>query len=152
MVTDTLENYRLYTGLNENIKKALEYLATTNFDDMPTGKYTVVEEEIFAIVNEFETKDKIDCEPEAHVKFIDIQYIVKGIELFGYAPLLGRVPVVDYNEENDVAFYREEMTYLKLEAGMFIIFYPTDIHQPEVRAFEPMIVKKVVMKVRRQHF
>lgn len=149
MVTDTIENYRLYTGLSEPIKKAFEYLANTNFDEVAPGKYTIIEDEIYAIVNEFETKDKSDCQPEAHQKFIDIQYIVKGIELFGYAPLLGRLPVTDYDETNDVAFYREEMMYLKLEAGMFIIFYPTDIHQPEVRAFEPMMVKKVVMKIRR---
>ena len=148
MVTDTIENYRLYTGLGENIKKGLEYLAATNFETVAPGRYTIVENEIFAIVNEFETKDKSDCQPEAHVKYTDIQFIVKGIELFGYAPLLGRVPVTDYDEVNDVAFYREEMMYLQLEAGMFIIFYPTDIHQPEVRAFEPMTVKKVVMKVK----
>ena len=148
MVTDTIENYRLYTGLGENIKKGLEYLAETNFETVAPGRYTIVEDEIFAIVNEFKTKDKSECQPEAHVKFTDTQFIVKGIELFGYAPLLGRVPVTDYDEVNDVAFYREEMMYLQLEAGMFIIFYPTDIHQPEVRAFEPMTVKKVVMKVK----
>ncbi len=149
MVTDTIENYTLYTGLNENIKKALEYLAFTNFDEIPPGRYTVLGDTIFAIINEFETKDKGECQPEAHEQYIDIQYIVKGTELFGYAPLLDKLPVTDYNEENDVAFYREEMTYLKLDAGMFIIFFPTDIHQPEVRAFEPMLVKKVVMKVKR---
>ena len=149
MVTDTIDNYRLYTGLNENIKKALEYLATTNFEEIPPGRYSILDDNIFAIVNEFETKDKSECQPEAHIKYIDIQFIVMGIELFGYAPLLGKLPVTDYNEENDVAFYREEMTYLKLEAGMFIIFYPTDIHQPEVRAFESMLVKKVVVKVKR---
>lgn len=149
MVTDTIENYTLYTGLNEKIKKALEYLASTNFYEIPPGRYPVLDDTIFAIVNEFETKDKSECQPEAHEQYIDIQYIVKGTELFGYAPLLDKLPVTDYNEENDVAFYREEMTYLKLEAGMFIIFYPTDIHQPEVRAFEPMQVKKVVMKVKR---
>lgn len=149
MVTDTIENYSLYIGLSDHIKKALEYLATTNFDEMPPGRYAILDDTIFAIVNEFETKDKSECQPEAHVKYIDIQFVVKGIELFGYAPLLDKLPVTDYDDENDVAFYREEMTYLRLEAGMFIIFYPTDIHQPEVRAFEPMQVKKVVMKVKR---
>ncbi|MCY7420500.1 MAG: YhcH/YjgK/YiaL family protein [Chitinophagaceae bacterium] len=149
MVTDTIDNYRLYTGLGVNMKKALEYLDTTDFETVAPGKYTIVENEIYAIVNEFETKDKGECQPEAHVKFTDIQFVVKGIELFGYAPLMHRLPVTEYDEANDVSFYREKMNYLQLEAGMFIIFYPTDIHQPEVRAFEPMMVKKVVMKVKR---
>ncbi len=31
---------------------------------------------------------------------------------------------------------------------MFIIFYPTDVHQPEVREYEPVTVKKVVVKIK----
>ena len=148
MVVDMIENIHLYKGLGDKIKRALEYMETTDFESMPGGKYNVDKEEIFAIVNEYETKDKRECEQEAHRQYIDIQYIVKGLELFGYTPLTNQLPVADYNSENDYAVYSEELSYIKLEAGMFIIFYPTDIHQPEVRVYEPMLVKKVVMKVR----
>lgn len=68
--------------------------------------------------------------------------------MFGYAPLTTQKAIVDYDETNDVAFYKEDVSYLKLEAGMFIIFFPTDLHQPEVRQFEPVTVKKVVIKIK----
>jgi YhcH/YjgK/YiaL family protein len=148
MITDTLANAHFYEGLNERFKRAFTYLKETDFINLPPGKYEIDGENIFAIVNEFETKDKADCELEAHKKHIDIQYIVKGIELFGYVPLTTQRPTVDYNEQNDVSFYSEEVSYLKLEAGMFIIFFPTDLHQPEVRQFEPATVKKVVVKIK----
>lgn len=147
MITDTIDNIDLYIKLGSRINKAITFLKTSDFSTMPVGKYQVENEEIFALVNEYETKDKADCEVEAHRKYIDIQYMVRGTELFGYCPLTTQLPVTEYNPEKDVAFYSEDVSYIKLEAGMFIMFYPTDLHQPEVRAFEPMMVKKVVMKI-----
>ena len=148
MIVDTLQNAHLYEGLNERFMRAFEYLRTADFAAISNGKYSVDGENIFAIVNEFETKDKSECEAEAHKKHIDIQYVFKGTEMFGYVPLTIQKPVVEYDETNDVAIYSEVVSYLKLEAGMFIIFYPTDIHQPEVREFEPVTVKKVVIKIK----
>jgi YhcH/YjgK/YiaL family protein len=148
MITDILQNAHLYEGLNERFKKAFDYLRKTDFSAVEKGKYSIDGDAIFAIVNEYETKDKNDCEPEAHKKHIDIQYIVKGTELFGYAPLTIQRAVKDYNEIDDVAIYKEDLSYIKLETGMFIIFYPSDLHQPEVREFEPVTVKKVVVKIK----
>jgi YhcH/YjgK/YiaL family protein len=148
MVTDVLKNAHLYEGLNERFKKAFEYLRTTDFAETKNGKYGIDGENIFAIVNEFETKDKHECEVEAHKKHIDIQYVVRGTEMFGYAPLTTQKAVTDYDETNDVAIYKEDVSFIKLEAGMFIIFYPDDLHQPEVREFEPVTVKKVVVKIK----
>ncbi len=148
MVTDTIENIHYYATLGVKIAKALEYIKTTNFDAIASGQYAIEGEEIFAIINEYQTKDKSDCEAEAHRKYIDVQYMIKGTELFGYAPLTIQLPYTDYNEQTDLAVYKEELSYLHLDAGMFIIFFPSDIHQPEVRAFEPIWVKKVVVKIK----
>ena len=148
MVTDVLQNAHLYEGMHERFKKAFKYLNENDFTHIPKGKYAIDGEDIFAIVNEFETKDKQECELEAHKKHIDIQYILKGTEMFGYVPLTTQKAIVDYDETKDVAIYKEDVSYIKLEAGMFIIFYPTDLHQPEVREFEPVTVKKVVVKIK----
>jgi YhcH/YjgK/YiaL family protein len=148
MIIDILQNARLYQGLNEKFRKAFDYLQETDFSDMQKGIYTVDGDNIFAIVNEFETKDKRECKAEVHRKHIDIQYIVRGAELIGYAPFTTQKPVVDYDEAHDVALFVELVSFIKLEAGMFVIFYPNDLHQPEVREFEPVLVKKVVVKIK----
>ncbi|MDB5191701.1 MAG: hypothetical protein JWQ96_1264 [Segetibacter sp.] len=148
MITDILDNAHLYKHLHKNFVTAFDWLKTTNLLELEKGKYEIEGDQIFAIIDEYETKDKHECEVEAHRKHIDVQYMIKGTELFGYVPLQGQKPVVDYDEQNDFAIYKEETSFIKLEAGMFIIFYPTDLHQPEVRQFEPVTVKKAVIKIR----
>jgi beta-galactosidase beta subunit len=37
----------------------------------------------FAIIQEYNTKEIKDCVLEGHVKYIDIQYIIQGVELMG---------------------------------------------------------------------
>ncbi|HEX8461835.1 MAG TPA: YhcH/YjgK/YiaL family protein, partial [Segetibacter sp.] len=83
MIADVIENAGLYEGLNSKFIKAFDYLRKTDFASVEKGKYTIDGDEIFAIVNQFETKDKSECEVEAHKKHIDIQYVVRGTELFG---------------------------------------------------------------------
>ena len=114
MITDVIENAALYKKVNAKFERAFEWLQTTNLGEIEKGKYEVDGESIFAIVNEFETKDKNECEVEAHKKHIDIQYIIKGTELFGYAPLQRQKSITDYDEANDFAIYKEEMSYIKL--------------------------------------
>jgi YhcH/YjgK/YiaL family protein len=41
----------------------------------------------------------------------------------------------------------QDMDYITLSPGRFILFFPTDIHQPEVFTGEPALVKKLVVKV-----
>lgn len=148
MIIDTLENSCLYEGLHKSFRAAFEYLKHTNFAKTETGKYEIDGESIISIVNVFKTKDKKDCEVGAHRKYIDVQYMVKGTEMFGYVPLISQKAVVKYDEANDVAIYEEEVSYIKMETGMFIIFFPTDLHQPEVRQYEFIEVKKVVLKIK----
>ncbi|XZF14463.1 YhcH/YjgK/YiaL family protein [Chitinophagaceae bacterium MMS25-I14] len=149
MITDHIHSIDRYKPLGSRLAQAMEYLQQTDFAAMQPGKYEVDGDNIFAIVNEFTTKPAEDCEPEAHRKYIDIQYMVSGVEKFGWTPLNNYTPTTTYSEENDVAFYTvEHMHYLTLSAGMFIIFFPADIHQPEVFADKPSEVKKVVMKIK----
>jgi YhcH/YjgK/YiaL family protein len=148
MIVDIIENIGLYEGLDEKIVKGLSYIKNTDFISTPSGKYTIEGDDIFAIVNEFETKPAKECELEAHQKHLDIQYIVKGTELFGYVPLKAQTPSTPYNADKDVSIYQDEVSYIRLTPGMFIIFYPTDIHQPEVQYEASSLVKKVVVKVR----
>jgi YhcH/YjgK/YiaL family protein len=68
-------------------------------------------------------------------------------------PLIEQEPSTPYNSENDVTLYslpEEEINYLTLQAGQFIIFFPSDIHQPETFHHQPELVKKVVLKVKVQ--
>jgi YhcH/YjgK/YiaL family protein len=136
--------------MSPNFEKAIQYILHTDFSRQETGQYPVDGDNVFAIVNEYTTKPLAECDPESHRDYADIQIVVTGAEKFGYTPLADRTATIPYDPERDVAFYslaEEDLNYLTLPAGQFIIFFPSDIHQPEVFDHQPALVKKVVMKV-----
>lgn len=148
MIIDKLSNSHLYSGLGKNINKAFDYLKKTDFSKIEPGKYEIDGDNIFALVNEYNTKDESDGKPEAHKKYLDVQFVASGSELMGYVPLANQKVIDEYNEQNDITFFEGEKSFTKVEAGMFAIFFPTDVHLPGIRDDEKSFVKKVVVKVK----
>ena len=150
MITSTLSQLHWYTIISPNFEKAIQYVLATDFSSLETGKYPIDGDTVFAIVNEYTTKPLSECDPESHQDYADIQIMISGAEKFGWLPLTDQVPGNPYDEERDVAFYslaEEDLNYITVKAGQFILFFPTDIHQPEVFVRQPDLVKKVVVKV-----
>ena len=150
MITSILAQLHWYKVISPNFGKAIEYALSMDFTALEPGKYPVDGDNVFAIVNEYMTKPLAECDPESHRDYADIQIMVAGVERFGYAPLNGQPETTPYDEERDVAFYSlapEDLSYLTLHPGEFIIFFPSDIHQPEVYTHQPELVRKVVIKV-----
>ncbi len=148
MIIDKIENSGLYLYTGKRIASAFKYIDSIDLSGLKPGRYEIENENIFAIVNEYETKDKKDCALEAHRKFIDIQYICSGTELIGVALLKNQIPVKEYDETRDCVFFNEETSFIKMTAGMFAVFFPGDLHMPGVKADSVSEVKKVVIKVR----
>jgi YhcH/YjgK/YiaL family protein len=146
MIIDTLENAFLYRALGQRIAGALDYIKTTDFAGMAIGKHTIDQDRLFAIVNDYQTIPCAEVELEGHRRYIDIQYLVSGTELIGYAPLLGQTPFREYDNDEDFALYRGEATFVRISAGMFSILYPHDLHMPCIGE-PPVAVRKVVVKV-----
>jgi YhcH/YjgK/YiaL family protein len=150
MITSTLSQLHWYTIIGPNFEKAIQYVLATDFSGLETGKYPIDGDTVFAIVNEYTTKPLSECDPESHQDYADIQIMINGAERFGWLPLTDQVASIPYDEERDVAFYtlaEEDLNYITVKAGQFILFFPTDIHQPEVFVRQPDLVKKVVIKV-----
>jgi biofilm protein TabA len=150
MITSTLAYLHWYKTISPNFEKAIDYVLSTDFRTLEPGKYSVDGENVMAIVNEYTTKPAAECDPESHRDYADIQLMVTGAEKFGYLPFRNQQATTPYRPEKDVAFYsipEAEMNYITLEQGEFIIFFPQDIHQPEIFSQQPALVRKVVMKV-----
>jgi YhcH/YjgK/YiaL family protein len=148
MIIDKLSNSHLYLGLGDGISKAFSYLKETDFFKMELGKYEINGENIFALVNEYNTKDETEGKLEAHKKYIDVQFVAKGSELMGYAPLENQKVIEDYNEQNDITFFSGDKSFIKIDEGMFAIFFPTDVHLPGIKVNKKSYVKKIVIKVK----
>ena len=149
MILDTLQNASLYHGLGSKFVKAFEYLTQTDFSQVEKGKYELEGTDIFALVNEYDTVAASDEKMESHIKHIDIQYMVYGEELIGHDFLEEKLPSKDYDEEKDYMLFSETPAFFtKLKQGYFAIFFPTDLHMPNLMVNGSIPVKKVVIKLR----
>jgi len=130
------------------LKKAFDYIKQTDFSKLEAGKYVVDGDNLFAMVQEYDTKNDADCKLEAHKKYIDVQYVVSGEELIGIQPLINQTPSKEYDAENDYALYDDTCSFIKVAATQFAVLFPQDLHKPGIKITTSGKVKKVVMKVR----
>ena len=148
MIIDKIENSHLYKNISERINKSFEYIRITDLKNLPAGRYPIDGENIFALVSEYQTKPEQEGKLEAHKKYIDVQHVISGEELMGYAPLGGQKVLDPYKEENDIVFYTGDKSFTKVSEGMFAIFFPEDVHMPGIASGKSSSVKKLVIKVR----
>lgn len=147
MICDKLDHLETYTAISERLAKGLRLLKETDFSSMEPGRYEVDGNELYFMVQSYQSKEKNDT-PEAHKKYIDIQYILEGEELIGVGGLSEMTEEVTANPESDYWLYHGSLSYLKISSGYFAVFFPQDAHAPGIAAAEPAPVKKIVVKVR----
>lgn len=151
MILDKIENAHLYKSIHPGIAKALEYVNNTNFETLAVGKQDIDGDAVFAIYKDFQTQEIGEQLMESHLKYIDVQYVVEGVEHMGVTINTGQEPKKVYNEEEDYMLFDEPYDLITVSAGMFAIFFPDDIHMPEVTITTPSKVKKIVVKVKIQN-
>ena len=147
MIIDQLENCERYFALGERFKKGFEHLLSTDFGQIPPGKYELEGDQLKVAVQEYVSKEEADSKIEAHQRYADIQFIYAGEELMGIDTLRDQQPTVPYNTEKDVSFFGKYDYKIRVTARMFTVFFPQDIHMPGLRSGEASNVKKVVVKV-----
>ncbi len=149
MILDTIDNTRLYIGLHAGFAKAFEILTDKTLAKKQDGKYSVDGDKIYYTIQRYTTKPLNEGNLEAHRKYIDIQFLLEGVEILGYAPLKGLTTAEVYNPQKDIAFFNtpKEITKVKLEPGLFCILFPDDAHLPCRQLAGPAEVRKVIIKI-----
>ncbi len=148
MIFDQLKNAPLYFSLGERITKGLKYLMETDFNTVEPGTYEIDGENCYAIVQQYNTKPASSAKWESHKKYIDIQYLVSGKEKVGFTDSKKVIVIQEYQPNNDIVLYKGEGNFIIAEEGHFGIYFPHDIHMPQLALNIPREVKKVVVKVR----
>ena len=144
MIKDKVAYSSLYEGVNPGFPAAFAFLKEALATPKEVGRYELGGG-VFALVQSYDTKAVENCKIEAHKKYIDIQCVLKGRELFGVADLGTQTMYEDKFEEKDVAFYTGEVDLLTLTDGDFVIVFPEDAHRPQQG--DGSHVEKVVVKV-----
>lgn len=151
MIFDKIENLKNYAGLaSEVFEKITAFLAGISAET-EDGRTELMGNDLYAMVQRYNTHlfdaDKL----ETHTKYIDIQLLLAGEEVIYYGYADGLPVTSPYNDEKDYAFYRadkENLTPLALNDSNFAVFLPEEGHAPGCGDPDKGVVK-VVIKIRR---
>lgn len=147
MILDKLDNSEQYERLHPLFKQAFDYLKTNNFSETETGKTELKNKDLFIIISDSNMSSQEKTSLEAHKKYIDIQLPVSKVEKFGWKARKDiQNATCDYDEEKDIQFFSDKpVSYIDVEPGNFIIFFPEDGHAPCIGEGR---IRKVVVKIR----
>lgn len=147
MIVDMLKNASLYRS-DKKLARALDWLAKTDLSKLAPGKVELDGADLYALVQTYQSRLRGNCQFEAHRKYIDVQYVVKGVEQMGYANIAALKNAVPYSAENDAEMLAGEGSFIAAPAGTFVVFFPEDAHMPCLAVGKPDTVNKIVIKIR----
>lgn len=147
MVIDRLENLEKYASLNPLFPKVVEFLKNTDLASHEAGKVFIQDKDLFANFTTAKGKKADEATLETHIEMIHIQIPINTCETMGYIPAC-KLPQVEYNAEKDITKYPgvASESYIKVQPGMFAIFFPEDGHAPCIS--DEAEIQKVIFKVK----
>lgn len=150
MIVDNIKNCEKYIALKADFKSAFDFIKKATNENLPLGRYEL-ENGNYAFIQEYVTKDEADCIFEGHRSYIDIQYIISGVEVIKVADISKTVFQDEYNEQKDVQFFADcqRAATTVIEEDEYGIFFPYDIHKPAMSLNgNKAPIKKIVVKVK----
>ncbi len=149
MIVTMLSALSRYRGLSKNLDIAFDWLSQKSWKNLTAGKYPIQGDQVFALVQEYETKDPAVCRFETHRKYIDIQMMVEGEEIIESIPAAFLKSVEPY--VFDIEYYSVPVVHracsLAMNPECCAVFFPEDAHRPGLRmGTESRLVKKIVVK------
>jgi YhcH/YjgK/YiaL family protein len=149
LIFDELSHAAPYRALGPRFAAGFDFLRSTPLDDLPDGRHEVLPGSgVVAVVQTYITRPRDDGRWEAHRHHADIQFIIRGSECIGVAPVEAMKLRPAYDAEKDVEFYDGDGQFFRARPGQFALFFPHDVHMPGLVIHDPTEVKKVVVKVK----
>lgn len=85
---------------------------------------------------------------EAHREYLDIQYIVKGRETVGWAPVDTLELDGEFNTAKDKGMYSGHCDFMEIGEGYCYVVFPEDAHMPGCHVDTPSQYQKMVIKLK----
>lgn len=148
MIVDSLKNIDVYKGISNDIYAGLKFLQQAN-ENIENGEYSI-NNNVKAIVSEYNTVEVFERGYEAHKHVIDIQYPIRGLERVKWSPIESMEVNIPYDKTKDRTFFKSpspQGTHVDIGNGIFAIMFPEDGHSPQHYVGKPEFIKKITIKV-----
>jgi YhcH/YjgK/YiaL family protein len=138
--------------INDNrILKAVNLIESLNFSALPDSIFEIEGKHFYYTVSSYQTAADLKEKPaEAHRKYLDLQYVIYGKEIFGFADYSNiKKNRSDYNPEKDIELFDsiDNESFFTLMQNHYAIFFPEDVHRPGLSKNNPSNIRKIVFKI-----
>ena len=150
MIYDRIVNAKLYSRACKQLLEAVAFAKKIG-PAAKDGRYALKNDAMYAILSSYRTKIENRLPFEAHRKYIDVQFLLKGEERIDVAQTETFKIKDRYSPEKDIVFIHCPPKYssILLEPGQFVLLYPHDFHRPAQSAHgHPEEARKLVIKIR----
>jgi len=147
VIIDHIRNSDRYFSPASQFATGLAFLQQFDFSVLPPGRTDIDGDSLYIMRQEYETKAPEEGKWESHRVYADIQFVVEGEELIGYAPLEAMTVKEPHCPVSDCTFFSGTGDFIRLRKGQFGVFLPQDVHMPGIAVAGPAPVKKVLVKV-----
>lgn len=151
MIYGRLKDMQNLKSVNPLLERGMEFLRTADLEAL-TVEDGIVElegQDLFVLVQEYDTKTVQEKRFEAHDIYGEIQLVVKGEETMGITWREGLVTDEDLLEAKDNIYYKnpEKCNLLPYHQGDLAVFFPEDVHLTGIQLDQKSCpVKKILVK------
>ncbi|RHR28116.1 DUF386 domain-containing protein [Clostridium sp. AF19-22AC] len=146
MIMDKLEHICYYQRSVPELWDAVRFVQRVEKEHLPVGRYPVGKG--VAFVQEGQTRGFTEADFETHNKYLDVQILIEGSEMWEYADKSDLTVRTPYDPEKDIEWLEGSGDKIRMKPGMFYLVYPTDAHKPCCHESTPVYYRKVVVKIR----
>lgn len=153
-IISTIKDLQRHFSNSKSFLKALAFLEQLDAQRFSvckgneSCKIPIWDDKVFAMLQQYESRPLEQAKPEAHRKYIDLQYVYKGRELVYWNNMETCKSITDYDEEKDIQWLSmSDFSQVLLYAPLVALFYPNDVHAPCLQYQGKAQIWKCVVKV-----
>ncbi len=147
MVFGNVKNLNEYTFLEEQIRECFAYAEAHDLLTYDKGCHEIDGSRLFVNIVEYTTTEAENRFWEAHKNYLDVHVMLRGKEQIDLN-FIQNMDVKEFVEKDDfLPMEGEKNSSVVLEAGDFLVCYPSDGHRTAVAVGEPQTIKKAIFKV-----
>ena len=143
MIVCPLKDIGRYASVIPHLQEAQDFLS--KLQDLTPAEYPLPHGKVK--IQQGTTHILDNTKIEAHRKYLDIQVVLQGQEMFGWAPLDTVQEIVPFDKDKDLGFYTGETIPVMVTAGNCYVLYPEDGHAPCSHLDTPTDYVKALVKL-----
>ncbi|MEF2877859.1 MAG: YhcH/YjgK/YiaL family protein [Blautia sp.] len=148
MVFGNIRDLKDYGYLEAEVLKCFEYAKNHDLLSYEKGSHEIDGDNLFVNIVEYETTTPENRFWEAHKKYLDLHFMLKGPEQID-VNFIDNMEQKEFVDKDDfLPLEGEANSHVVLTEGDFLLCYPKDAHRTAVQVNTPAVIKKAIFKIK----